>query len=62
MIQIAGNPSLLEQVEAHLVETIFYDKWAPLGESLVSKPTATFIPKWEDIQDDPELYLRELLL
>ena len=45
MIQIAGNPSPFEKAEAHLVETMFYDKWAPSGESLVSKPHSTFIPK-----------------
>ena len=28
----------------------------------MSKPTGIFIPKWEEIQDDPELDLRELLL
>ena len=31
-------PSLFEQAEAHLVETMFYGKWASFGESLVSKP------------------------
>ena len=45
-IQIAANPSPFEQVEAHLVETMFYDEWAPLGESSVSKPSSTFVPKW----------------
>ena len=38
MIWIATNPSLFEQAEAHLVETMFYDEWAPSGESSVSKP------------------------
>ena len=62
MIRIAANPSPFKQAEAHLVETMFYDEWAPSGESLISKPTSTFVPKWEGIQDDPELDLRELLL
>ena len=61
MILIAANPSPFEQAEAHLVETMFYDQWAPSGESLVSKPRGTFVPKWEDIQSDPEPDLRELL-
>ena len=38
MICIAVDPSPFEQVEAHLVETMFYYEWAPSGESLVSKP------------------------
>ena len=38
MILIATNSSLFKQAEAHLVETMFYDQWAPFGESLVSKP------------------------
>ena len=37
MIRIVANPSPFEQVEAHLVETMFYDQWAPFGESSVSK-------------------------
>ena len=61
MIRIVANPSPFEQVEAQLVETMFYDQWAPSGESSVSKPRGTFVPKWEDIQDDPEPDLRELL-
>ena len=61
IIRIAANPSPFEQVEAHLVETMFYDQWVPSGESSVSKPRGTFVPKWEDIQDDPEPDLRELL-
>ena len=61
MICIAANLSPFEQAEAHLVETMFYDQWAPSGESSVSKPRGTFIPKWEDIQDDLEPDLRELL-
>ena len=61
MIRIAANPSPFEQAEAHLVETMFYDQWASLRESSVSKPRGTFVPKWEDIQDDLEHNLRELL-
>ena len=45
-IQITANPSSFEQAEAHLVETMFYNEWAPLGESSVSKPLGTFVPKW----------------
>ncbi|XP_030930950.1 uncharacterized protein LOC115956803 [Quercus lobata] len=33
MICIAANPSPFEQVEAHLVKTMFYDQWAPSGEN-----------------------------
>ena len=62
MIRIAANPSPFEQAEAHLVETMFNDQWAPFRESLVSKPRGTFMPRWEDIQNDPELNLRKLLL
>nr|XP_023906284.1 uncharacterized protein LOC112018007 [Quercus suber] len=61
MIHIATNHSPFEQAEAHLVETMFYDQWAPSGENSVSKPQGTFVPKWRDIQDDPEPDLRELL-
>ena len=61
MICIAANPSPFKQAEAHLVETMFYDKWASFGESLVSKPRGTFVLKWEDVQGDLELDLRELL-
>ena len=61
MIRIAANPSPFEQAEAHLVEIMFYDQWAPSGESSVLKPRGTFVLKWEDIQDDPEPDLRELL-
>ena len=61
MICIVANPLPFEQAEAHLVETMFYDQWAPSGESSVSKPRGTFVPKWQDIQDDTELDLRELL-
>ena len=38
MIRIATNPSPFEQAEAHLVETMFYNQWAPSEESSVSKP------------------------
>ena len=62
MICIAVDPSPFEQAEAHLVETMFYYEWAPSGESLVSKPQGTFIPRWEDVQEDPKLDLRELLM
>ena len=56
------NPSPFELAEAHLVEIMFYDEWALSGESLVSKPQGTFILRWEDIYDVPELDLRELLM
>ena len=62
MIRIAANPSPFEQVKAHLVEAMFYDKWVPAGESAVSKPQGTFVPRWEDVQDDPEPDLRRLLM
>jgi len=29
MIQIVANPSPFEQAEAHLIETMFYNEWAP---------------------------------
>ena len=61
MIRIAANPLPFEQAEVHLVETMFYDQWAPFGENSVSKPRGTFVPRWEDVQDDPEPDLRELL-
>ena len=28
---------------------------------MVAKPQDTFVPRWKDVQDDPELDLRELL-
>ena len=62
MICIAVDPSPFEQAEAHLVETMFYYEWAPSGESLVSKPQGTFIPRWEDVQEDLKLDLKELLM
>ena len=62
MIRIAANSSPFEQAEAHLVETRFYNEWALSGESLVSKPQSAFIPRWEDIQDNPKPDLRELLV
>ena len=58
MICIAANPSPFEQAEAHLVETMFYNQWAPSGENSVSKPWGTFIPRWEDVRSDPELDLK----
>ena len=61
MIRIAANPSPFEQAEAHLVETMFYDQWAPSGENVVAKPQGTFVPRWKDVRDDPEPDLRELL-
>ena len=59
MIRIAANPSPFEQAKTHLVETMFYDQWAPFGESSISKPRGTFVPKWEDVQGDPEPDLRD---
>ncbi|KAK9997226.1 hypothetical protein SO802_021912 [Lithocarpus litseifolius] len=35
---------------------------APSGESSISKPQGIFVPRWEDIQDDPEPNLRKLLM
>ena len=61
MIRIAANPSPFEQAEAHLVETMFYDQWALSGENSVSKPRGTFVPRWENVQGNPEPDLRELL-
>ena len=61
MIRIAANPSPFEQAKAHLVETMFYDQWASSAENSVVKPRGTFVPRWEDVQDDPEPDLRELL-
>ena len=43
------------------METMFYDQWALSGENSVAKPRGTFVPRWEDVQDDPEPDLRELL-
>lgn len=57
----SGKLITFEQGEAHLVETMFHDEWAPFGESSVSKPQDTFFLKWGDIQDDPKLDLKELL-
>ena len=51
-IRITANPSPFEQAEAHLVEIIFYDEWAPSRESTMEKPSGTFVPRWEDIEDD----------
>ena len=61
MICIAANPSPFEQAKTHVVETMFYDQWAPSRENSVSKPRGTFMPRWEDVQGDPEPDLRELL-
>ena len=60
-IRIAANLSLFEQEEAHLVETMFYDEWAPSRESSVSKPSGTFVLRCEDVDNDPKPNLRELL-
>ena len=62
VIQIAANSLPFEQAEAHLVETIFYDEWALSGESSKSKPQGTFIPRWEDTQDNLEPDLTRLLM
>ena len=62
MVRIVANSSPFEQAEAHLVKTMFYNKWAPFGESLVSKPQGTLMPRWEDIQDDLKPNLRRLLM
>ena len=59
MIRKAANLSPFEQAEAHLVETMRYDQWAPSGENVVVKPQGTFVPRWKDVQDDPEPDLRE---
>lgn len=61
MMWIVANPSPFEQAKAHLVETMFYDKWAPFGESSISKPLRTFVPQWKDVEKDLEPNLRELL-
>ena len=61
MIRIVANLSPFEQAETHLVETMFYDEWALSGESLMSKPLGTFAPRWENVENDPKLDLRELL-
>ena len=62
VIQIAANSLPFEQAKAHLVETIFYDEWALSGESSMSKPQGTFIPRWEDTQDNLEPDLKRLLM
>ena len=61
LIRIVANPSPFEQADAHLVETMFFDQWTPSGEGSMSKPQGTFMPRWEDIEDDPEPDLRKLL-
>ena len=62
MIWIVANSSPFELVESHLVKTMFYDEWAPSGKSSVFRPQDTFIPRWEDIQDDLEPNLKGLLM
>ena len=44
MIRIAANPSPVEQAEAHLAKSMFYDQWAPSGESSVLRAQSTFMP------------------
>ena len=61
MIRITVKPSPFKQAEAYLVETMFYDEWAPSGESSISKLSSTFIPIWDNAENDLELDLRELL-
>ena len=61
MIRIVANLSPFKQAVAHLVKTMFYNEWAPSGESSVSNPDGIFVPKWKDIKDDLEPDLRELL-
>ena len=56
------NSSPFEQTEAHSVETVFYDKWVPFGESSMSKPQGTFVPRWEDIQNNLKPDLRRQLM
>ena len=48
MIRITVKSLPFEQAKAHLLETMFYDEWAPSGESSVFKLQGTFIPRWED--------------
>ena len=62
MIRIVANPSPFEQAEAHLVETMFYNEWAPSSESSMSKPQGIFILRSEVIQDDSKPDLRGLLM
>lgn len=56
-----SEPVSFEQAETYLVETMFYDEWAPSGEILVSKSLGTFMPRWGDLKNDSKLDLRELL-
>ena len=44
-----------------MVETMFYDEWAPSRESSVSKPSGTFVLRWEYVENDLKPDLRELL-
>lgn len=60
-IWIAANPSSFEQAKVHLVETIFYNEWESSRESSASKPSGTFVPRWEGIENNLEPNLRELL-
>ena len=56
------NSSPFEKTEAHSVETVFYDKWVPFGESSMSKQQGTFVPRWEDIQNNLKPDLRRQLM
>jgi hypothetical protein len=60
-IRIAANSSLFDQTEAHFVEAALYDELSFMGDPPIVKPCGTPLPDWEDIKDDPEVYLRELL-
>lgn len=40
---------------------MFYDEWALSGESSISKLLGKFVSRWEDVENDLELDLRELL-
>ena len=60
-IRITVNPSPFEQAEAHLVETMFYDECALSRERSVSKPSGTFMPRWEDVKNNLKPDLREFL-
>ena len=61
MIWITIKPSPFKQVEAYLVETMFYDEWALSRESSISKLSGTFVPIRDNAENDLELDLRELL-
>ncbi|XP_023889808.1 uncharacterized protein LOC112001876 [Quercus suber] len=49
MIRIAANPSPFEQVEAYLVETMFYDQWAPSGESSEKLELILLLKEYKDV-------------